>query len=381
MSTNPLVKVQELGQSIWLDSIRRSHVQSGGLLQLIQQDGIRGETSNPTIFEKAITGSDDYAGEIAQLAAQGKNVVEIYEQLATEDVRMAADVFRPLYDETQAADGYISIEVSPKLAFDTEGTIADARRLWGIVNRPNLMIKVPGTRPGVPAIEQLLYEGINVNVTLLFSVEAYAEVAWAYIRALERRASEGKSIDRIASVASFFVSRIDTLGDKMLEDGARVEPDPAKCQKMRALQGKLAIANAKVAYQKFMEIFGSDRFRALAAQGARVQRPLWASTSTKNPTYRDVIYVEELLGPDTVNTLPTETIEAFRDHGVVARTVDANLDAAYQVIRDFEALGFSVDTVTTTVLEEGVKKFEQSFDNLLANLEKARATLAGTPAQ
>ncbi|MGE5138917.1 MAG: transaldolase, partial [Rudaea sp.] len=350
MTTNPLVLLQEQGQSVWLDSIRRGHIRSGALQKLIDEDGIRGETSNPTIFEKAITGSRDYADDIAVLAAEGKNATEIYERLATDDVRMAADVFSPLYESTQAADGYISIEVSPHLAFDTAGTIAEARRLFKIVGRPNLMIKIPATPEGIPAIEQCLYEGMNVNVTLLFAVAAYEQVAWAFIRGVERRAAEGLPLGRIASVASFFVSRIDTLADQLLEEKAKAETDPARAARVLALRGELAIANARVAYAKFGEVFGSERFIRLAARGAHVQRPLWASTSTKNPHYRDVVYVEELIGPDTVNTLPADTVEAFRDHGCVARTVDADLSGAHRTIEEFESFGLTLDAVTSQVL-------------------------------
>ncbi len=374
-TTNPLIALHELGQSIWLDNIRRGHIRSGALAALIEA-GVRGETSNPTIFEKAITGSDDYTADIKALAAQGCTAAEIYERLTTDDVRMAADVFLPLYEASGGADGFVSLEVSPRLAFDTAGTVAEARRLRALVDRPNVMIKIPATPQGLPAIEQCLYEGLNINVTLLFSVAAYREVAWAYVRALERRAQEGKPIDRIASVASFFVSRIDTLADSLLEARARQETDPRRAESLRALQGRLAIANAKIAYQAFNEIFRGERFVALAAQGARVQRPLWASTSTKNPRYRDVVYVEELIGPDTVNTVPLETIDALRDHGRIARTVDADVEAARATIAEFEARGFSLDRVTSQVLDEGVVKFQQSFDALLANLERTRAALS-----
>jgi transaldolase len=368
MSKNPLRELPELGQSVWLDRIRRSHILSGALLKLIEEDELRGETSNPTIFEKAITGSDDYAADLAKPASQGKTALEVYERLATDDVRMAADVFRPVYEATDAVDGYISIEVSPKLAFDTQGTVDDARRLWGIVDRPNLMVKIPGTPAGVAAVEQCLYEGLNVNITLLFSLEAYEQVAWAYIKALERRTEAGRPLAGIASVASFFVSRIDVLADRLLEECAQGETDPERRAALIGLQGRLAIANAKLAYVRFREIFGSDRFRALAAKGARVQRPLWASTSTKNPRYRDVVYVEELIGPDTVNTMPQETLNAFHEHGQVANTLEANVDEAREAICQFESFGFSFGEVTRTVLEEGVAKFEQSFDNLLAKL-------------
>jgi len=367
--SNPLLELKQLGQSVWLDSIRRGHIRSGALKQLIEQDGISGETANPTIFEKAINGSDDYTDAIQKLIARGKNALEIYETLAIEDVRMACDVFRPVYEQTDGADGFVSIEVSPKLAHDTAGTIAEAKRFFKAVNRPNVMIKIPGTPAGVPAIEECLYAGVNVNITLLFAIQAYEQVAWAYIRALERRAQEGKPIDRIASVASFFVSRIDTLADKLLQDKLRTTTDPAVKAKIEALGGKAAIANAKLAYQLFKKIFADPRFIALQAKGARVQRPLWASTSTKNPAYPDTLYVDTLIGPHTINTLPFETIEAFRDHGKARLTLEEDLDAARRVLDDLESVGISMHVVTQQVLDEGVIKFAQSFDQLLASIQ------------
>lgn len=361
---NPLLQLVVQGQSVWLDSIRRQQIQSGELKNLIATLGLRGETSNPSIFEKAIVGSADYDADIAALAAQGHDTLAIYEKLATDDVRAACDVFRPLYDETNGGDGFVSIEVSPRLAYDTQGTIDEAQRLWAMVNRPNLMVKIPGTKEGVPAIEQALYSGLNINVTLLFAVQAYQEVAWAYVRALERRAAEGKPVNRIASVASFFVSRIDTLADTLLGEAHK------------ALHGKLAIANAQIAYEKFNEIFSGDRWLALQEKGARVQRPLWASTSTKNPSYRDVVYVETLIGPHTVNTMPMETVTAFADHGIVARTVDADFQAAHDTVRRIEAAGVSLDAVTAQVLDEGVVKFDQAFSQLLAGIDKKQKTMA-----
>ncbi|MCX7838912.1 MAG: transaldolase [Anaerolineae bacterium] len=366
---NPLLEVKKLGQSIWLDNIQRGFILSGGLKKLIDEDGISGETSNPTIFEKAIAGnSADYADAMRELIRAGKSAREIYDALSIADVQMACDVFRPVYDATNGADGYVSIEVSPHLAHDTAGTIADATRLFQAVNRPNVMIKIPGTKEGVPAIEACLYAGVNVNVTLLFAVEAYEQVAWAYIRALERRSAEGKPIDRIASVASFFVSRIDTLTDKLLDAKIAATNDAALAQ----LQGKAAIANAKIAYQSFKRIFADARFVALRARGARVQRPLWASTSTKNPKYPDTLYVDALIGPDTVNTLPPETIDAFRDHGTPRLTIEENLDDAYETVRALARVGISLEAVTQQVLAEGVVRFQQSFDQLLASIERRR---------
>ncbi len=376
--SNPLLELKQLGQSVWLDSIRRGHIQSGGLAQLIEQDGISGETANPTIFEKAIAGSDDYNDAIQKLIAQGKNALEIYETLAIEDVRMACDVFRPVYEQTEGKDGFVSIEVSPKLAHDTAGTIAEAKRFFKAVNRPNVMIKIPGTPAGIPAIEECLYAGVNVNITLLFAIQAYEQVAWAYIRALERRTQEGKPIDRIASVASFFVSRIDTLADKLLQDKLRATTDPTLKAKLESLGGKAAIANAKLAYQSFKKIFADPRFIALQAKGARVQRPLWASTSTKNPAYPDTLYVDMLIGPHTINTLPFETIDAFRNHGKARLTLEEDLDAARQVLDDLELVGISMHAVTQHVLDEGVIKFAQSFDQLLASIQTKMVDAAKT---
>ncbi len=372
---NPLWELLAQGQSIWLDSIQRGQIKSGELKKLIDGDALRGETANPTIFEKAISGSSDYDAQIAELAKQGLDANGIYERIATDDVRMACDVFRPLYDQVNGADGFVSLEVSPKLAYDTQGTVEEVRRFWKIVDRPNLMIKIPGTEQGVPAIEQSLYEGINVNITLLFSVAAYEQVAWAYIRALERRLAEGKPIDRIDSVASFFVSRIDTLADKWMDDRLKQEQDPQKFEELNDLKGKIAIANAKVAYEHFQKIFGDPRFQPVKEKGAKVQRPLWASTSTKNPAYSDVMYVDNLIGPDTINTLPLETIFAFKDHGHVARTVDWDVDQAHAQIQRFESLGLSLDKVTDQVLKEGVEKFDQSLDKLLQVIDQKRAAI------
>ena len=370
MSTNPLLELKQLGQSIWLDNIRRGHILSGGLKKLIDGDGLSGETSNPSIFEKAITGnSADYADSMQRLIDAGKNAFEIYDALSIQDVQMACDVFRPTYDATRGGDGFVSIEVSPKIAHDTATTISEAKRLFKTVNRPNVMVKIPGTPEGLPAIEECLYAGLNINITLLFSVKAYEQVAWAYVRALERRAQEGKPIDRIASVASFFVSRIDSLADKLLQDKLRAATDPVLKAKIESLGGKAAIANAKLAYELFKNIFGDARFGALKAKGARVQRPLWASTSTKNPNYPDTLYVDTLVGVDTINTLPFETIDAYRDHGKPRLTIEENLDAALGNLKELEEVGVRLDAVTHQVLDEGVVKFSESFDQLLARIE------------
>jgi transaldolase len=373
---NPLFELLARGQSVWLDSIQRKQIESGELKKLIETMALRGETSNPSIFEKAISGSSDYDDDIRELISQGKDTLAIYEKLTTDDVRAACDVFRPVYDESDGGDGFVSIEVSPRLAYDTQGSIEEAKRLWKTVDRPNLMVTIPGTQAGVPAIEQGLYDGLNINITLLFAVQAYEAVALAYINALERRAAENKPVDRVASVASFFVSRIDTLADKLLGDAAKSVSDPQRFEELRDLQGKLAVANAKLAYQKFNQLFSGDRWLALQNNKARVQRPLWASTSTKNPAYRDVMYVETLIGPHTVNTLPMETLKAFADHGIVARTVDVDMDDAYAVVKQFHHAGFSLDAVTAQVLDEGVVKFDEAYTQLLAGIDKKRQAMA-----
>jgi transaldolase/glucose-6-phosphate isomerase len=369
---NPLLEVKKLGQSIWLDSIRRGQILSGELGRLIDEDGLAGETANPTIFEKAITGSTDYDGAVARLGGEGKSAAEIYEAIAIEDIRLAADVFRPVYDRTKAADGYVSIEVSPKLAHDTAGTVSEVKRFWSELRRPNVMIKIPGTEEGVPAIEECLSRGINVNITLLFAVEAYEKVAWAYIRALEKRAAAGREVDRVASVASFFVSRIDTLADTLIQEKIRAAAGGQEHDRLGRLLGKVAIANAKVAYQTFRKIFSDARFGELKAKGAMVQRPLWASTSTKNPDYSDVLYVESLIGPDTVNTLPLDTIRAFRDHGRASRAVESGVDEARSNLEELEASGLSLKEITGKLLDEGVEKFDASLEKLLAALETKR---------
>lgn len=370
---NPLRQIHTFGQSIWLDNIRRSHIQSGALARLIQDDGIRGETSNPAIFEKAIAGSGDYDDAIQTLRAQRLSTPEIYETLAVQDVQMAADVFRPLYEATDGLDGFVSLEVSPHLAHDTTATIAEAERLWEHVNRPNAMIKIPATQAGLPAIETCLYRGLNINVTLLFSVQMYEQVARTYIRALERRYHAHLPIDHIASVASFFVSRIDTLGDKWLADKITTVADAEARRRLEALKGKVAIANAKMAYCAYQDLFGSGQFEVLRYHGARVQRPLWASTSAKNPAYRDVMYVETLIGPNTVNTLPQETIDAFRDHGRAASTLTQDIAEAEQTLANFAANGFSLDALTQQALAEGVQKFVEAFNKLLASIEQKAA--------
>jgi transaldolase len=378
--SNPLTQLNSLGQSVWLDLIRRNMLTPGGEMQkLIENDGVRGVTSNPAIFEKAINGSPDYDNEIRELGKKGRNTTEIYESLAIDDVGRAADFFRPLYDSTKGADGFVSIEVSPKLANDTDGSVAEARRLWKALNRPNIMIKIPGTKAGLPAIKTLLTEGINVNITLLFAVERYEETLEAYIQALEERVKKGQPIDRIASVASFFLSRIDTLLDPQIQkiaDAGGPKGDVAK-----TLPGTIAVANAKVAYQKYGIVTATERWTKLAAKGARPQRLLWASTSTKNPKYSDTMYVEPLIGPDTVNTMPMETVDAYRDHGKPASRITEDVTGAQRMLAQLKEVGIDLAAATQQLEDEGVKKFVDPFDKLLASLEtKRKAVLAGARA-
>jgi transaldolase/glucose-6-phosphate isomerase len=372
-----LHQLAELGQSVWQDYIRRSEIESGELQRMLDL-GVLGVTANPTIFEKAITGSTDYDSAIEELVRQGKTEDEIYKILITEDIGMAADLLRPIYDRTEGRDGFVSIEVAPSLAHDTEGTMREAEEFWRIINRPNIMVKVPATAEGIPAIEELLYRGLNINITLIFSVEVHKQVMEAYLRALERRVQEGKPIDRIASVASFFVSRVDTKVDKLLEELLNKEQDPDRRQTIKSLMGTAAINNSKMAYQEFLRVFGTERFQRLKEKGARVQRPLWASTSTKNPNYSDVLYVDSLIGPDTVNTLPPQTIMAFLDHGTVERTIDKDLDKARQQLQMLEELGISMKQVTDELTVEGVQAFAKSFDTLAESIrEKRERILAG----
>ena len=379
MSTNPLIELTKLGQSIWNDNIERKLITSGELKRLIDEDGLSGVTSNPAIFEKAIAGSDLYADQLRELATEGKSPMEIYEALAIRDIQMTADVLKEVYDRTGGADGFVSLECSPLLANDTAGTIEEARRLWGLLDRSNVMIKIPGTQAGMPAIEQCTYEGININITLLFSLQAYEQTMEAYIRGLERRADEGKPITNIASVASFFVSRIDTAADKELERRIEKASDEAEKAKLQSLLGRIAIANAKVAYQKYKKIFHGERFAALKQNGARVQRPLWASTSTKNPVYPDVYYVEALMGPETVDTLPPATITAFRDHGRPRVTIEDKIDEERAVLTRLEEVGISLDQVTAHVLADGVRLFVEPFEKLLKTIESRAAEIRNRP--
>lgn len=378
MSENPLQRIHNYGQSIWLDFIRRHMLRSGELAELIEKDGVRGVTSNPSIFEKAIAGSSDYDDAIREMAQAEKSVNEIYEQLTTADVQAAADLFRPLYDRTDGGDGYVSLEVSPHLAHDTEGTIQEARRLWADLDRPNVLIKVPATREGLPAIQQLISEGINVNVTLLFALPRYKDVAQAYISGLEARLEGGGGVSRVASVASFFLSRIDVLVDPMLEK--RMKGQGPHASLAREMHGQVAISSAKIAYQLYKEIFGSERFQALAEKGARRQRLLWASTSTKDPSYSDVKYVEALIGPQTVNTIPMETLNAYRDHGDPAQRLETEVQLARRTLDRLPELDIDLEHVTGQLEDEGVEKFIRPFDRLMETLkgEKAAALSPAT---
>ena len=373
---NPLKSLADHGQAVWLDFLSRGFIAKGGLKKLVEDDGLRGVTSNPSIFEQAIGHSDEYDAAIARmLAAQDRSVGEIFEHLAVEDIQQATDVLRPTYDATHGADGYVSIEVSPYLAKDTQGTIDEAKRLWREVGRKNLMIKVPGTQEGLPAIHDLIAGGINVNITLLFAQAVYEQVVEAYLSGLEVLAAKGGDISQIASVASFFVSRIDTAVDKLLDEKIAQANDPDEKARLKALKGKIAVANAKLAYQRYKRLFSGARWQALAAKGARAQRLLWASTGTKNKAYSDVLYVEELIGPDTVNTIPVATMDAFRDHGKIADTLADNVADAQRVLGDLGRAGISLDAVTDKLVEEGVRLFADAADKLLAAVAEKRGKI------
>ncbi len=363
-----LQKLAKLGQSYWIDDLTRHMIISGELQRRIEEQDLRGITSNPHIFNEAIAKSDDYDAQIQALRADNRSPAEIYEVLVTADVQNACNILRPVYDKLAGQDGFVSLEVSPYLAHDTAGSIKEAQRLWEKVNRPNLFIKIPGTEAGIPAIEELLFEGININITLLFSIERYEAVAYAYLNALERRLKAGRSVDKIASVASFFLSRIDVLVDQLLSHRIPPEGKSAMAPHPEDLLGKVAIANAKLAYQSFKQIIHSERWKALQAKGACVQRMLWASTSTKNPAYRDVMYVEPLIGPHTINTMPEKTIAAFADHGVAAETVEENVGEARKTLLDLQRLGIDFKAVTAQLENEGIQKFIDPYDALLKRI-------------
>ena len=373
MSENRLTQLHDAGVSIWLDFIDRGILRSGELARRVRDEALTGMTSNPTIFEKALAEGTAYDDQLRS-AAQGVTALDLFELVETSDVRDACDIFRGVYDSTKGADGYVSIEVSPASANDSHATVAEAQRLWAMVDRPNVMIKVPGTAEGAVAVRTLTGLGLNVNITLLFSLEAHRRVIHAYLDGLEDRRKAGKPIDGMASVASFFVSRVDTEIDKQL-DALAAAKSGAERERVLALRGRAAIANAKLAYSLFQEEFSSPRFAALRSQGARVQRPLWASTGVKNPAYRDTIYVEELVGPDTVNTMPPALIDAFRDHGKVERTVDRDVEQSRRVLADLAEVGIDLDAVTDKLLRDGLASFQKSFETLTAGLEKKSATL------
>ena len=365
---NPILHLKDYGQSVWMDNLSRDILQSGELEKLIESRDVHGITSNPAIFEKAIAGNAIYDQDIEAGIRAGKSVDEIYESLVFEDIRNACDVLMPIYKASSGLDGYVSLEVPPNMARDTESTLQEARRYFQTLERPNLMIKIPGTPEGLPAVEAAIREGINVNVTLLFSVQSYVDTAWAYIRGLEARAEAGQDVRNIASVASFFLSRIDSKVDGLLDTLAAQTKDASLQTKIQAAKGQVAIANAKQAYQEYKKIIESDRWQALAAKGARVQRLLWASTSTKNPAYSDVMYVDELIGPDTVNTLPPNTIEACADHCDVASRIETGVEEAQQIITSLPEIGINLDQVMDELLEEGIDKFVKPFDKLMDSL-------------
>ncbi|MEK6299910.1 MAG: bifunctional transaldolase/phosoglucose isomerase [Acidobacteriota bacterium] len=375
MSDNPLLEIPKLGQSIWYDNIRRALIENGDLARKISDDGLRGVTSNPAIFEKAIAGSADYDGQMRLLIAEGKSAQEILDAMIIQDIQKTAELFAPVFRETKGVDGFVSVEVSPILANDTDSTIAEARRLWKLVDRKNVMIKIPATTAGIPAIEQAISEGININVTLIFSQDFYDQVAEAYVRGLERRAAAGLSIAGIASVASVFVSRIDTAIDNQLEFRIRRSSDDDEKAKLTALLGKSAVANAKLMYQRFKEVFHGNRFAELAKKGAFVQRPLWASTGTKNAAYKDTYYVEEMIGPETVDTVPPATYTAFRDHGVARLTLEENLDQAADTISKLAEMGINLGQVTQQLQDEGVKSFIDSFHTLMETITAKQASI------
>jgi len=368
-ATNPLKDLLKFGQSVWLDYIRRDLMTSGELKRLVDEDGLRGMTSNPAIFEKAISESNLY-DDVLHSLNKNLNPIAKFEALAIRDIQDAADALLPVFQSSKGRDGYVSLEVSPYLARKTEGTIEEARRLWKAVGRKNVMIKVPGTVEGIPAFQQLISEGININVTLLFSQQVYEEVANAYIAGLEKFGASGGDVSKIASVASFFISRIDSAIDKIIDTRLKASKDASEQEKLKSVQGKVAIANGKLAYQSYLQIFSGDRWNKLAAKGAQTQRVLWASTSTKNPAYRDVMYVEELIGQDTVDTIPPATLDAFREHGQPRQSLTENVDAAKKTMEATAQLGISMKEVTDKLTEDGVRLFSEAFDKLLKAIEK-----------
>jgi transaldolase len=374
MSKNPLVELHKLGQSFWYDNISRDLIQSGEIKRMIDEDGMRGVTSNPTIFHKAIKGTDIYDNQLKSLFKKGElSEKEIFFELAIQDISDAADLLMPVYEESGGKDGFVSIEVDPSLAYNISMTVKEAEDLFTRISKKNLMVKIPATKEGLLAIPQVISKGINVNVTLLFSVKRYEEVTNAYLAGLEERVNRGESIDHINSVASFFVSRVDTLADKLLDETITSDDDPDEDkEKAKNLKGKTAVANAKIAYQVFKNVFSSDRCIKLKEKGANMQRILWASTSTKNPDYNDLLYVEPLIGPGSVNTMPLNTLQTFRDHGKVERTVDTGLEEAYNVMNGLEELEINIDQITEDLEDEGVRLFKESFDQLISLIQEKR---------
>lgn len=379
VTVNHILEIKDYGQSIWMDNLARDLIQSGELKRMIEERGLRGLTSNPAIFEKAIKGNKIYDADIEAGIRAGKPLLELYESLIFDDIRNACDIFLPVYEESGGLDGYVSIEVPPNIANDTEKTIQEARRYYKEIGRPNVMIKIPGTSAGLPAVEAVIADGINVNVTLLFSVQSYVNTAWAYIRGLEKRVEKGEDISKIASVASFFLSRIDSSIDAQIDEKLAKGVDTAEQEaKLLAVKGKIAIANAKIAYQEYKTIINDPRWLALKEKGANVQRLLWASTGTKNPEYSDVMYVDELVGPDTVNTLPPATIEACADHCDVASRIDTGVEEAYNLIESLNDPDININLagVMTELLEDGIAKFVQPFESLMASLQEKVDRLA-----
>jgi transaldolase len=376
MKNNPLKQLGTLGQSVWLDYIRRDLIVSGALKRMIDEDGVCGMTSNPSIFEKALADSQDYDRDIETMALKGIDKKAIYEAFSRQDVQMAADIFRPVYDDSKGGDGYVSLEVNPHLAHDTKGTIEEARKFWAALDRPNVFIKVPATAEGLPAIRRLISEGININVTLLFGLPRYRQVAQAYIAGLEDRLAQGKTINNVASVASFFLSRIDTLADSMLEK--IMAQGGEKTDIAGQARGQTAIASAKTAYQIYREIFNNESFRKLGNKGARTQRVLWASTGTKNPEYSDIKYIEAVIGSDTINTIPVDTMNAYRDHGDPKPRLEQDAAKAGRILEQLSGLGINIDRVTQQLEDEGVDKFNKPFDKIMEILgQKTGRNLTG----
>src|SRR6201985_1150739 len=375
---NPVKSLENHGQAVWLDSLARGFMSKGDLKKLIDTDGVKGVTSNPSIFEKAIGSSDEYDKPIGQALKRGdRPVAELFGDCAVEDMQNAADVLRPVYDQLGGHDGFVSLEVSPYLAMDTKATIAEAERLWKEVDRKNLMVKVPGTSKGLPAIQHLIGEGISINITLLFSQQVYLQVAEAYLAGLEKYVAKGGDPSHVASVASFFVSRIDTMVDKQLDDKIAKANDPTEKERLASLKGKIAIANAKLAYQDYKRLFSGARWDKLAAKGAKPQRLLWASTGTKNKDYSDVLYVEELIGPNTINTVPPATLDAFRDHGKLRNSLEENVEDARHVLAELDKSGISLDAITAELVKDGVKQFADAADKLYGAVAHKRAVVLG----